>query len=93
MQRYVLTPPATKENAMPHTYWNDWYFGWGWFLWFGVIFLLFSSLGNWGYTYRAHQRFGAFPRKEAFDVLDTRYAKGEITLLEYKQMKSDISKE
>ena len=40
---------------MPHTYWNDWYFGWGWFLWFGVIFLMFSSIGNWGYTYRAHR--------------------------------------
>ena len=33
-----------------------------------------------------------FPRKEAFDILDTRYAKGEITLLEYNQMKSEISK-
>jgi hypothetical protein len=21
---------------MTHTYWNDWYFGWGWFLWFGI---------------------------------------------------------
>ena len=20
---------------MAHTYWNDWSFGWGWFLWFG----------------------------------------------------------
>ena len=20
---------------MTHTYWNDGYFGWGWFLWFG----------------------------------------------------------
>jgi hypothetical protein len=20
---------------MAHAYWNDWYFGWGWFLWFG----------------------------------------------------------
>jgi hypothetical protein len=43
---------------MPHAYWNDWYFGWGWLLWFGFIFLLFSSVGNWGYAYRAHRRFG-----------------------------------
>ena len=41
---------------MPHAYWNDWYFGWGWLLWFGFVFLLFSSVGNWGYTYRAHQK-------------------------------------
>lgn len=30
---------------MQHAYWNDWYFGWGWLLWFGFIFLLFSSFG------------------------------------------------
>jgi hypothetical protein len=32
---------------MGHPYWNDWYFGWGWFLWFGVWFLLLSSFGHW----------------------------------------------
>ena len=37
-------------------YWNDWSFGWGWVLWFGFIFLMFSSFGNWGYTYRAHKK-------------------------------------
>jgi putative membrane protein len=57
------------------------------------VFLLFSSLGNWGYTYRAHQKFGKPPRKEAFDILDARYAKGEINRDEYNQMKSEIAKE
>jgi putative membrane protein len=76
-----------------HAYWNDWYFGWGWFLWFGIVFLLFSSIGNWGYTYRAHQKYDKPPRKEAFDILDARYAKGEITREEYGQMKSEIAKE
>ena len=72
---------------MQHAYWNDWYFGWGWLLWFGFIFLLFSSFGNWGYTYRAHRRFSSTPRSDAF----ARYAKGEITRDEYTRMKSDIS--
>jgi len=27
-----------KESEMAHGYWNDWYFSWGWFLWFGIIF-------------------------------------------------------
>ncbi len=76
---------------MQHAYWNDWYFGWGWFLWFGIIFLLFSSVGNWGYTYRAHRRFGNEPRGDAFEILDVRYAKGEITRDEYARMKSEIS--
>lgn len=76
---------------MEHAYWNDWYFSWGWFLWLGFIFLLFSSIGNWGYTYRAHRRFGSAPRGEAFDILDARYAKGEITRDEYARMKSEIS--
>ena len=78
---------------MGNMYWADWYSGWGWFLWFGVIFLLFSSIGNWGYTYRAHQKYGGSPRKEALDILDARYAKGEITREQYAQMKSEIAKE
>lgn len=49
---------------MAHPYWNDWYFGWGWFLWFGILFLLFSSIGNWGYTYRAHRKYGQRQEKK-----------------------------
>jgi putative membrane protein len=75
---------------MQHTYWNDLYSGWGWFLWFGFVLLLFSGLGNWGYTYRAHRRFGNEARSVALDILDTRYAKVEITRDEYALMKTEI---
>ena len=37
---------------MDHSYWNNWNFGWGWLIWFGFVFILFSNIGNWGYTYR-----------------------------------------
>jgi putative membrane protein len=77
---------------MQHAYWNDWYFGWGWFLWLGLIFLLFSSIGNWGYTYRAHRRFGSATGSDALDILDARYARGDITRDEYVRMKSEISR-
>ena len=77
---------------MVHNYWNDWYFGWGWLLWFGFIFLMFSSFGNWGYTYRAHRKFEGQTRKDAIDILKLRYARGEITREQYVQMKSDIVK-
>jgi putative membrane protein len=74
-----------------HPFWNDWYFAWGWFLWVGFIVLIFSSLGNWGYTYSAHRKYECSPRKEALDILNERYARGEITREQYTEMKSDIS--
>ncbi len=77
---------------MGHYYWNDWYVAWGWFLWLGVIFLLFSTFGNWGYTYRAHQKYGLLPQKGALDILNERYARGEINREELGQMKVEIAK-
>jgi putative membrane protein len=79
------------ENPMVHNYWSDWYFGWGWMLWFGFVFLIFSGIGNWGYTYRAHQKYDLPPRKEASDILNERYARGDITREQYVQLKSDIA--
>jgi putative membrane protein len=75
-----------------HMYWNDWFYGWGWILWFGFIFLLFSGLGNWGYTYRAHRKYD-LPTRHARDILDERYARGEITREEYALLKADIAKD
>ena len=76
---------------MTHYFGNDWYFGGGLVLWLGFIFLMFSSFGNWGYTYRAHRKYDGKPRKQAFDILNERYARGEITREQYSQLKSDIS--
>ena len=51
---------------------------------------MFSSAGNWGYTYRVHRRFGGGP-KGALDILDERYARGELAADEYGRMKSEIA--
>ncbi len=75
---------------MAHYYWHDWYNGWGWFLWFGLWLLMISSLGNWGYTYRSHKRFGDSPRKDALTILKERYARGEIPRDEFQLMKSEM---
>ncbi len=77
---------------MVHNNWSDWYFGWGWIVWFGFMILLFSSVGNWGYTYRAHKKYDGQPRLEAFDILDERYARGEITAEQYGQMKTNLAR-
>jgi putative membrane protein len=77
---------------MTHPYWNDWYFGWGWILWFGIMFLMFSSIGNWGYTYRAHRKYGDLPAKDALDILNERYARGEITQDDRRTMRAEISR-
>ena len=66
-------------------------FGWMWLLWIGFMIIVFSSFGNWGYTYRLHRRYGAAP-KGALDILDERYARGEITRDEYATMKSEITR-
>jgi len=78
---------------MIHNNWNDLYAGWGWILWFGIVFLLFSSAGNWGYSYRVHRKYGSSSGKSALEILNERYARGEIKREEYGQMKSDLSKE
>jgi putative membrane protein len=76
---------------MMHSYWNDGFFGWGWVLWFGFIFLMFSSFGNWGYTYRVHRKYGQ-TGSTAVDILNERYARGDLTREQFIQLKSDISK-
>jgi len=76
---------------MDHSYWNNWNFGWGWLIWFGFIFILFSNIGNWGYTYRAHRKYDMHSGNNAFDILSERYARGEISREEYSKMKADIA--
>ena len=77
---------------MGNMYWVDWYSGWGWFLWFGFLILMFSSAGNWGYTYRVHRFSGRTPKKDALDILDERYARGEITRAEFGEMRTTLSR-
>ena len=73
-------------------YWNSWYSGWGWFLWFGVILLMFSSAGNWGYTYRAHRKYEyGYPGRDALAILNERYASGEIKFEDFVKMKSHLT--
>jgi putative membrane protein len=53
--------------------------------------LFVSSIGNWGYTYQAHSKYGRLGRKPALDILDERYAKGDISREEYGRLKVEIA--
>ena len=70
---------------------NSFYFGWGWILWLGFIFLMFSSIGNWSYAYRAHRKFDGSPGRSAMAILNERYAAGELTRAQFLELKSDIA--
>jgi putative membrane protein len=70
---------------------NASYIDWSWILWMGFIVLVFSSFGNWGYTYRAHRKFGDSPRKDAVAILNERYASGELSRAQYLELKTDIA--
>jgi putative membrane protein len=65
--------------------------GWGWFLWYGLIFVMFSTFGNWGYTYSAHRKYNGAPKKELLDILNLRYARGEINREEFNRIKLEVS--
>lgn len=73
--------------AMYHEYWN----GWGWVLWIGFWFLLISSFGHWGYSYRLNRRYFAQADKTALDMLNERYARGDIEQVEFSRIKKEIT--
>lgn len=65
---------------------------WGWFLWLGFWFLIISSFGNWGYSYRNHRKYRQQPQKSALDILNQRYASGELQREDYTAMKAELAK-
>ncbi|MEO7054656.1 MAG: SHOCT domain-containing protein, partial [Rhizomicrobium sp.] len=74
---------------MTHFNSDGFLFGWGWILWLGFIFLVFSSFGNWGYAYRAHRKLDGAATKDASALLNERYASGELTRAQFLEMKAD----
>jgi len=59
---------------------------------FVVCFLLISSFGNWGYSYQAHQKLDRQPSKNALNILNERYARGDIPREDYLAMKAELTK-
>jgi putative membrane protein len=75
------------EMVMYHENWSCW----GWVLWIGFWFLLISSFGHWGYSYRSNRRYFAQANKTALDILNERYARGDIEQSEFSRIKKEIA--
>ena len=82
----------SAERGMQHYFWNDGYFGAGLLLWLGIIFLLFSSMASWRHTWAARRKCRVPLQKGPLEMLNERYARGEITGEEFGRMRSAISK-
>lgn len=57
----------------------------------GFFFLLLSNFGHWFYSYRSNQRHGLHLQKTALDLLNERYARGDIEQAEFAKIKLDIA--
>lgn len=69
---------------------NDFFLGWGWVFWLGFMFLVFSNLGSWGYTYRSQKKYSGLIPNRAIDILKERYARGEVNHEEFDKMKKAL---
>lgn len=79
---------------MEHFSWDTMHTGLAWFLWLGFVLLILSSLGNWGYSYRTHRKFTeGNSRRDAIEILNERYASGQIDQAEFEEIKLRISEE
>jgi putative membrane protein len=77
---------------MANDYWTNMSSDWLLIFGFVVIFLLFSSAGNWGYTYHVHRKIRHLsPALKKLDDLAERYAKGQIKRDEFQRQSDEIS--
>jgi putative membrane protein len=78
-----------EEYYMAHPYWNDWYFGW---LAFGIWYYFPFELRQLGLYLQRAWKADQLSGKDALDILNARYARGEITREQLALMRSEIAK-
>ena len=69
--------------------WNRLFMAWDWILWIGFICLLISNIGSWSYAFRLRHD-DRRRHKDAIDLLNEKYTRGEILRDEYYRKKNDI---
>jgi putative membrane protein len=74
--------------------WPFFFFPFGFFIFIGLLFFVFRwAFWGWGWRrgyYRGYWTQGA---SSALEILNQRYARGEITREQYEQIKADILRE
>ena len=77
-----------------------WHNGWGmmmgggWFMWLSILILVGAVV--WAFVYMSNSRGGSNSggphpeQRTALELLQERYARGEITREEYEQLRNDL---
>ena len=98
----MISAPALSASARADNWGGGWHDGWGWghmffgsimmvLFWGGLILLVVFAVRSMGAA-PGRGMDGPEPRNRALDILEERYARGEIDKAEFEERRQLLSK-